>query len=133
MSFPWKNVLGCLLALGALALVGPRPVLAQKPGAKKLNKFAGDPQAVKEGRALYLRYGCAGCHGVGGGGGMGPPITDDAWKFGSDDESVFKLIKGEIPEQKMPKVFNALPEEEVWKMIAYVRSVYAGDPAKVDW
>jgi cytochrome c(L) len=106
---------------------------AQKGGGKKLNKFTGNPAAVKEGRALYLQYGCSGCHGVGGGGGMAPPITDDVWKFGSDDGTLFKLIKGQIAEQTMPKVYANLPDEEVWKILAYVRSVYAGDPQKADW
>jgi mono/diheme cytochrome c family protein len=61
---------------------------------KKLNPFTGNPEAITEGRALYLRVGCSGCHGVGGGGGMGPALLDDEWTFGSDDEILFKLIKG---------------------------------------
>src|SRR5262245_36189404 len=42
--------------------------------------------AVIEGRKIYLKNGCAGCHGMGGGGGMGKPLIDDEWKFGSDDK-----------------------------------------------
>ena len=64
---------------------------------------------------------------------MAPPVNDDSWKFGSDDETLFKLIKGQIPEQTMPKVYTSLTDDEVWKMIAYIRSQYAGDPNKVDW
>ena len=55
---------------------------------KKLNPFTGNPEAITEGRALYLRVGCSGCHG-GGGGGMGPALLDDEWTFGSDDEILF--------------------------------------------
>jgi mono/diheme cytochrome c family protein len=128
-----KRLLLCLLAAGALLGGSVRPSLAQKPEAKKLNKFTGDPAAIKEGRALYLKNGCSGCHGVGGGGGMAPAITDDTWVFGSDDETLFKLIKGQIPQQTMPRVYDSLPDEEVWKMLAYVRSQYAGDPSKVNW
>jgi cytochrome c(L) len=102
-------------------------------GGKKLNKYTGNAAAIQEGRTLYLQNGCSGCHGVGGGGGMAPPIIDDVWKFGSDDQTLFKLIKGQIPEQTMPKVYNALPDDEVWKILAFVRSQYAGDPQKVDW
>ena len=44
---------------------------------------------------------------------------------------LFKLIEGEIAPSTMPKVFGAVPDEEVWKMMmAYVRSIYAGDPSK---
>lgn len=122
----------CLLALLALAS-GVSPVLAQKAEAKKLNPYTGNEEAIREGRKLYLRYGCAGCHGVGGGGGMGPAVIDDEWKFGSSDEILMKLIQGDIPDQKMPRVFGALTEDEIWKILAYVRSQYAGDPSKVDW
>jgi cytochrome c(L) len=122
-----------LLALLALGLVlGQLSMAADE--AKKLNPYTGNPEAIKEGRALFLQYGCSGCHGVGGGGGMGPALNDDDWKFGSDDETLFKLIRGEIPEQTMPAVFGKeLKDEEIWKMLAYVRSLYQGDPSKINW
>ena len=101
--------------------------------ANKLNPFTGNADAIKEGRALYIQLGCSGCHGLGGGGGMGPPLIDDEWKFGSNDETLFKLIKGEVAESTMPKVWAGLDNDQVWKIIAYIRSVYQGDPARVDW
>jgi cytochrome c(L) len=108
--------------------------LAQAQGAAKLNKYTGNPEAIKEGRAIFLKYGCSGCHGVGGGGGMGPPLVDDVWKFGSSDETLFKLVKGQIPDQTMPKVLGEqMTDDEIWKAIAYIRSIYAGDPSKIDW
>jgi cytochrome c(L) len=121
-------VLGLILSqLGWLATEE-----AAKP--KKLNPYTGNPQAIKEGRTLYLQFGCSGCHGVGGGGGMGPALLDDEWKFGSDDETMFKLIKGELPQQTMPAVFGQeLKDDEVWKILAYVRSLYQGDPSRIDW
>ena len=106
---------------------------APAAGGAKKNKYTGDKAAAEQGRALYLQYGCSGCHGVGGGGGMAPPITDDVWKFGSDDETLFKLIKGQLPDQTMPRVYAEMPEDDVWKILAYVRSQYAGDPSKVNW
>jgi cytochrome c(L) len=103
--------------------------------AKKLNPYTGQPEMIQEGRTLYLQNGCSGCHGVMGGGGMGPPLigTTTVWKYGSDDETLFKLIKGQIPEQKMPKVFGFLEDEKVWKILAYIRSLYKGDPTKINW
>src|SRR4051794_3817383 len=98
------------------------------------NPFSTSVEAVIEGRATYLKYGCAGCHGMGGGGGMGKPLIDDEWKFGSDDKTLFKLIRGEIPQQTMPNAIGkAMTDDEVWKVLLYVRSVYAGDPSKIDW
>jgi mono/diheme cytochrome c family protein len=98
---------------------------------KMLNPFAGDPDAIQEGRRLYASQGCSACHGVGGGGGMGKAILDDTWVFGSDDETLYKLMKGQIPQQTMPKI--ALSDEQVWKMLAFVRSLYKGDPALINW
>lgn len=128
---PW---LSALLALGLLfnQLGVPAAQDAAKP--QKLNPYAENPEAIKDGRALYLQYGCSGCHGVGGGGGMGPALLDDVWQFGSDDETLSKLIKGEIPQQTMPSVFGQeLKEDDIWKILAYVRSLYRGDPSKIDW
>jgi cytochrome c len=99
---------------------------------KLLNPFAGDAEAVKEGRKLYMANGCSSCHGVMGGGGMGKPILDDTWIFGSDDETLYKLIKGQIPQQTMPKSAG-ITDEQVWKILAYVRSFYKGDPSLINW
>jgi mono/diheme cytochrome c family protein len=104
---------------------------AEKP--RMLNPFAGSPAAIEEGRKLYQANGCAACHGVQGGGGMGKAILDDTWAFGSDDEALFKLMKGQIPQQTMPKTWASLPDDQIWKMIAYVRTLYKGDPGLINW
>jgi len=89
---------------------------------------------VLEGRKIYLTYGCVGCHGVGGGGGMGKPISDDEWIFGSDDATLFKLIRGEIPKQTMPNAIGkALTDVQIRKVILYVRFLYQGDKSKITW
>ena len=63
-----------------------------------------------------------------------PALLDDEWKFGSDDETLSNLIKGEIPQQTMPAIFGKeLPDDDVWKILAYVRSLYQGDPSKTNW
>ena len=109
------------------------PAAASPPAPPKLNPFTGDAGRAAEGRTLYFEVGCQGCHGGGGGGGMATSVIDDVWTFGSDDEVLFRLIKGEIPEQTMPTVYSVLEDDEVWKILAFIRSVYAGDPARIDW
>jgi mxaJ protein len=109
------------------------PPAAADPAIKTLNPFAGNADMIAEGRKLYVQVGCQGCHGGGGGGGMAVPLIDDIWKFGSDDETLFKLIKGQIPQQTMPTVYNSLPDDDVWKLLTFIRSVYVGDPAKINW
>ena len=110
------------------------PAMAADGKRASANPFSKSAEAVLDGRKLYLKYGCSGCHGMGGGGGMGKPLIDDEWKFGSDDDTLFKLVRGEIPNQTMPNAIGkALTDEEVWKVMLYVRSVYAGDPSKINW
>jgi mono/diheme cytochrome c family protein len=128
-------------AVGAIQ-VPPEP--APAPGAKagtqvgassdaKKNPFTDKEDGIAAGKKLYIQVGCQGCHGGGGGGGMAASLIDDNWKFGSDDETLFKLIKGQIPEQTMPTVYNTLPDEQVWQILAFIRTLYIGDPAKKNW
>ena len=119
-------------AANAAAASAP-PSAAAATAPPKLNPFTGDADMAAEGRTLYFQVGCQGCHGGGGGGGMATSVIDDAWTFGSADEVLYRLIKGEIPEQTMPTVYSVLEDEEVWKILAFIRSVYAGDPDRIDW
>jgi mono/diheme cytochrome c family protein len=44
------------------------------------------------------------------------------------------LIKEEIPNQTMPAAFGAqVTDDQIWKMLAYVRSEYKGDPSRIEW
>jgi mono/diheme cytochrome c family protein len=51
-----------------------------------------DAAAVEDGRKAYFRAGCNGCHGGNGGGGMCPPLTNDTWVYGGDDDTLFRLV-----------------------------------------
>ncbi len=65
---------------------------------------------------------------------MCPSTMDDEWKFGGDDETLFKLIKGTYPKQTMPAVFGLLlKDEQIWNIIAWIRSIYKGDPSRIVW
>jgi len=88
------------------------------------NPYTGDAEAAKEGYAIFQKMGCPGCHGAGGGGGMGWSLIDCIWRFGWDDDTLFRLIKGQIPEQTMPTGFgDVLTDDQVWKIIAWIRTV----------
>jgi mono/diheme cytochrome c family protein len=107
---------------------------AQAPADEpKKNPFTGDSAAIAEGRQLYMKYNCYGCHGTAGGGGMGSSLIDSNWAFGGDDASVFNSIQngaGRMP--PLGQMAN-IPDEEIWKMVAFIRSLYKGDPDKIVW
>jgi hypothetical protein len=33
----------------------------------------------------------------------------------------------------MPVVYSSLPDEQVWQILAYIRTLYKGDPSKINW
>lgn len=98
----------------------------------KLNPFTGNPEAIAEGEELYKLLNCYSCHGLRGGGGMGPNLTDEQWKegTGSDTRVMAQVMTGR---SKMPGYDGAITEDEAWKVIAYVRTLYKGDPSTVEW
>ena len=115
-----------------VCLLLPLPGHSQEQ-QRLLNPLAGDPEALKEGRKLWFSLGCSGCHSVlGGGSAMAWPVLDDSWRFGSDDETLYRLIRGQIPEQTMPP-YTTVSDEQVWSVLSHVRTLYRGDPALIDW
>ena len=63
---------------------------------------------------------------------MGPNITDEDWKEGDgSDASLFtQLMEGRA---KMPAFGDVIDRDMAWKLIAYVRTLYKGDPTTVRW
>jgi mono/diheme cytochrome c family protein len=81
----------------------------------------GSAYAIAQGKQLYLEFNCVGCHGMGGGG-MGPPLMDREWRYGSNPESVFQSITNGRP-GGMPAFGERIVEPQRWWLAAYVRSM----------
>jgi cytochrome c oxidase cbb3-type subunit 3 len=77
--------------------------------------------AVSEGKRLYNQFNCSGCH-FHGGGGIGPPLMDDQWIYGSQPENIFETIVEGRP-NGMPSFGGKLSAPQVWQLAAYVRSM----------
>jgi cytochrome c oxidase cbb3-type subunit 3 len=77
--------------------------------------------AANQGKRLYRWYNCSGCHSMGGGG-IGPALMDGQWKYGGDPASIFTSIMQGRPEG-MPSFGGHIPEDQVWQIVAYVRSM----------
>ena len=77
--------------------------------------------AVSEGQRLYNGFNCVGCH-ANGGGGIGPALADREWKYGSEPDQVFAtIVEGRA--EGMPSFGGKLGNAEVWRLVAYVRSL----------
>jgi cytochrome c oxidase cbb3-type subunit 3 len=101
--------------------IGPIPGAEQvvKPSP---NPYAQNPMALQEGRRLFVWYNCAGCHGGHAGGGMGPSLRDVDWIYGDSDANVFSSI-AEGRAHGMPAWGTRLPEDQIWKLAAYIKSL----------
>ncbi len=84
--------------------------------------YADNRWAISEGQRLYAWYNCAGCHSPGGGGGIGPPLTDDEWIYGSAPENIYDTIVKGRP-RGMPSFSGRIASSDLWKLVAYVRSL----------
>jgi cytochrome c oxidase cbb3-type subunit 3 len=98
----------------------PRPewIKARAPMGERYERSAWH---VSEGKRLYTWFNCVGCHAHGGGG-MGPPLMDDKWIYGGEMQNIAATILQGRP-NGMPSFRGRIPEEQVWQLAAYVRSM----------
>jgi cytochrome c oxidase cbb3-type subunit 3 len=92
----------------------------QQAGASR-NPYAGNAWGIAEGKRLYTLYNCVGCH-ANGGGGMGPALIDEEWRYGSSIEQIYGTIAEGRP-NGMPSFRGKVPEQQIWQLAAYVRSL----------
>jgi cytochrome c oxidase cbb3-type subunit 3 len=85
------------------------------------NQYEENAYAVSQGKQLFDQYNCTGCHSHGGGG-MGPPLMDEKWIYGSRPEQIFSTIVEGRP-NGMPSFRGKIPDYQVWELAAYVRSM----------
>jgi cytochrome c oxidase cbb3-type subunit 3 len=92
-----------------------------KQAAEDRSPYDGNAYAVNQGKRLYRWFNCNGCH-ANGGGGMGPPLADAQWRYGSSPAQIFASITQGRP-QGMPSFGGHIPDDQVWQIVAYVRSM----------
>ncbi len=107
-----------VLASSVLALLGigtatPQTGLVQNP-------MEGDPKALEQGMHMY-RHRCGVCHGLDGLGYQGPDLKNGPWLHGDSDADLFRVISRGVPGSEMGPA--RLQEDEVWMVIAYLRSL----------
>jgi len=132
-------------AAGKTATMTPVQRADAAPQGTLKNPYSdSDASVVQSGQALYMSYGCSGCHGGTGGGGMCPPLTNDIWVYGGDDDTLFRLVsygtqtlqsKG-YSRKGQENVIGAMPamgqivrtDDDLWRILTFVRANYHGSP-----
>jgi mono/diheme cytochrome c family protein len=126
---------------------GQTPAQVEAAAAKGSlkNPYTDDNKAIDDqGHQIFMSLSCNGCHGGTGGGGMCPPLINDVWVYGGDDDTLFRLVtlgsvalqaKGYTrrgresvvgPMPPMGPLFTS--SDDLWKVITWIRSAYDGDP-----
>ncbi|WP_254460377.1 c-type cytochrome [Xanthomonas sacchari] len=121
----------------AAAAAAPAPAAAVTP-IPKGPPVKVTPELVAEGKAIFNSAGCTACHGGTGGGGMCPPLTNDIWVYGNDDDTLRALItegtagmaahgKTRIGHEKvvgqMPPFGPVLKPGDTEKLLAFIHSI----------
>jgi cytochrome c oxidase cbb3-type subunit 3 len=83
--------------------------------------YEGNAFGIGQGKQLYQYFNCVGCHAQGGGG-MGPALMDAEWRYGADPAAVYATIHDGRP-NGMPAFGGRVPPDQIWQLVAYVRSL----------
>ncbi len=84
--------------------------------------YQGNAWGMGEGKRLYSQFNCSGCHGMNGGGAIGPALIDDKWIYGSTPDQIYATISQGRPDG-MPAFGGHLPAQQIWQLVAYVESM----------
>jgi cytochrome c oxidase cbb3-type subunit 2 len=99
------------------------------------NPLANDPKAIARGKELYAK-GCASCHGAAAKGDIGPSLVDDEFLYMQGDlpdDDYFEVINngtqegfiedGRVEKGGMPPFKDSLKRDDIWAIVAYLRSL----------
>ena len=125
--------------VSALDAMKPLELVASTPKGQLKNPYPPSSATAEEGHKIYMSLDCSSCHGGGGGGGMAAPLTNPIWIYGSDDDTLFRLIVlGTVELQKqgysrkgsefvigpMPPFGDTVKtDDDLWKVINWIKSV----------
>lgn len=93
----------------------------------KGREYEGNAYHLSQGKKLYSWFNCAGCHSNGGGG-SGPALMDDIWIYGAGIENIVATIREGRP-NGMPSFRGRIPDDQIWEIAAYVRSMSGNVPS----
>jgi cytochrome c oxidase cbb3-type subunit 3 len=86
------------------------------------NPYTQNRTAMVEGRQLFVRFNCSGCHGGRAGGGMGPSLRDVDWLYGQSEAQLYSSI-AEGRAHGMPSWQPRMTPDQIWKLVTYIKSL----------
>jgi cytochrome c oxidase cbb3-type subunit 3 len=89
--------------------------------------YEGNTQAIAAGQQLFDWYNCGGCH-LHGAAGVGPPLVAKQWIHGGRLDQIHATIVQGHP-SGMPSWGAIIPDNEIWQIAAFVKSLAAPNPA----
>jgi cytochrome c oxidase cbb3-type subunit 3 len=92
------------------------------PPAEVKSPYQQNAWGMGEGKRLYSAYNCAPCHGVNGGGAIGPPLMDDKWIYGGKADQIYATISQGRPDG-MPSFGGHITTQQIWQLVAYVQAM----------
>lgn len=111
------------ISMSSLA-AGPAPPEAR--GSTIAAEYERNAYHLSQGKTLYQQFNCTGCH-ANGGGDSGPPLMDDKWIYGGAIENIVASIREGRP-NGMPSFRGRIPDDQIWQIAAYVRSMIRAVP-----
>ena len=102
----------------------PGPPAPPTPPDPRAQGYEGNAAHIANGQRYYQWFNCSGCH-FNGGGGIGPPLMDEKWRYGGEIEQIYASIVQGRP-NGMPSFKDKIPEAQVWEIAAFVKSL-SGD------
>jgi cytochrome c oxidase cbb3-type subunit III len=103
------------------AIPASASIQQQRPLDARAASYERNASAIAQGQQLFTWMNCVGCHSHGGGG-MGPALMDDKWRYGARIDEIAASIMDGRPEG-MPAWRGKLTEQQMWQLAAYVRSL----------
>ena len=80
------------------------------------------PDAVARGKAIFVGTCGAYCHKMTNVQSDAPNLFDCDWLHGGSDTDIFHTITHGVSGTRMVAFGGALPDEDIWKVIAYLKS-----------
>jgi cytochrome c oxidase cbb3-type subunit 3 len=105
----------------AVSDLRPGPQGAEAPPDPRGAEYEGNATHIANGQRYFQQFNCNGCH-FNGGGGIGPALMDDKWRYGARMEQIVATIEQGRP-NGMPAFHDKIPDAQIWEIAAYVRAL----------